>query len=339
MKPIEKIRISQQSFEESVEKLTESLHQHFFSNNSHITGDEIENFSDFDQINNFIIFQIFQAWEHQMSQLKSPYFDYAHPEVKQSLSGLHNILSQHILIDSKHFKTLLQSATYNSLRLLLDPELALKKFFFIHSDTVELNLIKKYAAYFTELDFVLANVIGYYDKEQKERVLFSEFIKICRKIVALYEKREGFSFVDERKMRYENITASKIETTTSNVKSDFQSKMEFPTNTPKIENEEQKSEPKNLNEQFSKKPALNETLGKNKLAFEKLSIVQKQQFVKKIFNGEVAEYEKAVNYAKQISSESELNQFLDEFIFVQPNIDENDPTLLKFIEAIYNNFR
>ena len=68
-----------------------------------IRGEELQNFSDHQQINKFLLFQVFQAWNMQLSKLKHPYFDFAHSGVKNSLHNLRNTLSQHIQIAESDF--------------------------------------------------------------------------------------------------------------------------------------------------------------------------------------------------------------------------------------------
>ena len=57
----------------------------FFANKKRITGQEILVFSDIQQINLFIINELFKTWKEEIEKLKSPYFDYERADVKERL--------------------------------------------------------------------------------------------------------------------------------------------------------------------------------------------------------------------------------------------------------------
>jgi hypothetical protein len=93
----------------------------FFTSNEKITGQEILSLCNVQQVNLFVVRELFKAWKEETRRLKSPYFDYEHPEVKEALDNFINIISQHISIQRAHFAPLLKKATSQALMVIFDP--------------------------------------------------------------------------------------------------------------------------------------------------------------------------------------------------------------------------
>ncbi len=93
----------------------------FFSSKDKITGSEILKLCNIQQINLFIVKELFRAWKEETKKLKSPYFDFDNEEVKEALENLMAILSQNILIDQNHFNPLLKKAVSQTLMVVFDP--------------------------------------------------------------------------------------------------------------------------------------------------------------------------------------------------------------------------
>src|SRR5688572_4573181 len=93
----------------------------FFTSNEKITGQEILSLCNVQQVNLFVVRELFKAWKEETKRLKSPYFDYEHPEVKEALDNFINIASQHISIQRAHFAPLLKKATSQALMVIFDP--------------------------------------------------------------------------------------------------------------------------------------------------------------------------------------------------------------------------
>jgi hypothetical protein len=92
-----------------------------FAAKDKINGQEILTLCDVQQINLFILRELFKGWKDETKKLKSPYFDYEHTDVKDALSNFMGILSQHISIDKQHFSPLLKKAVSQAVLVVLDP--------------------------------------------------------------------------------------------------------------------------------------------------------------------------------------------------------------------------
>jgi len=93
----------------------------FFSSKEKISGPEILTLCNVQQVNLFVISELFKTWKGETTKLKSSYFDYENPEVKESLEQLMSVLSKNIAIDRTHFEPLLKKAVSQTLLLVFDP--------------------------------------------------------------------------------------------------------------------------------------------------------------------------------------------------------------------------
>jgi hypothetical protein len=93
----------------------------FFSSKDKITGSEILSLCNVQQVNLFIVKELFRAWKEETKKLKSPYFDFENPEVKEALENFMAVVSQNILITQAHFAPLLKKAVSQTLMVVFDP--------------------------------------------------------------------------------------------------------------------------------------------------------------------------------------------------------------------------
>ena len=99
----------------------EKMLETYFIDKQKINGQEILKFSDIQQINLFIIRELFKNWRDEVKKLKSPYFDYYSPETKEALKTFMNILSKNISIERQHFAPLLKKSVSQTLLLIFNP--------------------------------------------------------------------------------------------------------------------------------------------------------------------------------------------------------------------------
>src|SRR6185312_14337632 len=109
----------------------------FFSSSPVITGGQILKFTPSEQVNFFILQEIFEKWKQEINHLQSPYFDYEHPEVKEALKTFVNKLSNFITVKQTDFSPLVQKACYNAIWFSFLPSDFLSKRF------LNKNFIKK----------------------------------------------------------------------------------------------------------------------------------------------------------------------------------------------------
>lgn len=93
----------------------------YFSTQERISGQDILNLTPVRQVNLLIVYNLMVAWKEETNKLRSPFFDYQHPEVTEAFTAFSNILSKHISISRKDFEPLLEKATSDALVLILSP--------------------------------------------------------------------------------------------------------------------------------------------------------------------------------------------------------------------------
>lgn len=86
-----------------------------------ISGPAILSISPVKQVNFFIVKALFDQWQREMDNLKSPYFDYNDEEVQIALEEFMNALSQHISVAQLQLRPLTEAAVQDTLLLILSP--------------------------------------------------------------------------------------------------------------------------------------------------------------------------------------------------------------------------
>ncbi|RAK62247.1 hypothetical protein [Hymenobacter edaphi] len=73
------------------------------------------------QLNLYVVQQLLTQWTGEMARLRSPYFDYEDPAVRQALTQLMNLLSRRIRLTRASYEPLLAQAAADTLLTALDP--------------------------------------------------------------------------------------------------------------------------------------------------------------------------------------------------------------------------
>jgi hypothetical protein len=114
-------KISLESIAVYGDSYAEKVLKEFFSGKDKITGPEILSLCNVQQINLFVISELFKAWRSETQKQRSAYFDYENHEVKEALAAFMTVLSNHISIDKTHFSPLLKKAVSQTLMAIFDP--------------------------------------------------------------------------------------------------------------------------------------------------------------------------------------------------------------------------
>ncbi len=138
----------------------------FYRQNSNINGKQIVELSENKQINFFAVKIIFLKWQDEMTNLRSPYFDYSHAEVNKTLTSLMNLLSQNISIARPDFEPVLQEAVADTILMYLSPQSFYAKFFENFSDTIHVaNQLKPLAKYIKINKTFFDRLLAYLERE------------------------------------------------------------------------------------------------------------------------------------------------------------------------------
>jgi hypothetical protein len=114
-------KISLDAIAQYGELYSDRVLEDFFSSKDKISGSEILSLCNVQQVNFFVVSELFKSWKEENKKLKSPYFNYGNPDVKEALENLMTLLSKNISIDREYFTPLLKKAVNQTLMVVFDP--------------------------------------------------------------------------------------------------------------------------------------------------------------------------------------------------------------------------
>lgn len=114
-------QINHSQIEDYAKKIAEILGEGHFAERETINGQEILRLSEIKQINFFVLKILFERWQEETRNLRSPYFNFRSEKVTKALVAFMNILSQNIEIEKSAFMPLLTTAVQDTLYLTLTP--------------------------------------------------------------------------------------------------------------------------------------------------------------------------------------------------------------------------
>lgn len=114
-------QINHSQIEDYAKKIAETLGESHFAKQDTINGQEILRLSEVKQINFLVLKNLFERWQEETRNLKSPYFNFKSEKVTKALIAFMNILSQNIEIEKAAFMPLLTTAVQDTLYLTLTP--------------------------------------------------------------------------------------------------------------------------------------------------------------------------------------------------------------------------
>jgi hypothetical protein len=140
-------KISQEAITQYSTAYANKLLDAFFQNKNTISGKEILSFSDVQQVNLFIVRELFRTWREETKKLKSPYFDYHHPDVKSALETFMNVLSKYISIERKNFEPLVKNSVLQTLLVIFTPYDYFSSIISGNSNKLDVSLFKEELKY------------------------------------------------------------------------------------------------------------------------------------------------------------------------------------------------
>ncbi|WP_324672886.1 hypothetical protein [Hymenobacter sp. GOD-10R] len=119
-------KYSQAKREQYGRRLADHLCQQYFAApamppTATLDGPAILRFTPIRQINLFVVQQLLAQWTAEMARLRSPYFDFEAPDVRQALTQFMNVLSRRIKLTRTAFEPLLARAVADTFTVITDP--------------------------------------------------------------------------------------------------------------------------------------------------------------------------------------------------------------------------
>ncbi len=190
-----------------------------------ISGDEIQSFASHQQVNAFLLFQIYQVWDERIEQLKHPFFDFASEEVQSVLDTLKNKLAHHIRIDREAFTGLLERAVANALNFIFDPRSSFRSFFFTQQPSLPVERFAQYASFFTDWDFVVNSILRFYQKHEETAVDWAGFEEKMNRVAEIYEQKKDQTLQEYRAGLYKSLTGEDLQSLLNQLDSEREAKL------------------------------------------------------------------------------------------------------------------
>jgi len=320
----------------------EKVSGEFFSSKSRITGPEILKLTSVPQVNMFIIRELLLAWKEQTTRMRSPYFDYDDPEVKESLDNLMTVLSNHIAVSRQDFDPLLKKAVRQSLLLIFNPY----DFFSIlvagSDNRVELSQFKEEIKFLKINRAPIARLVQKLEEKGMTEVPGNEAFAILDQIL------EEVSFTPEDLDEHVRQFSATLPLDPSGFfpvrESEPQPASPPAPEQPKnerrlvVEDEEPVESLKpTLNDriQGDQRPAINNTFRKIPKIKDHLTINQKFMFTKVLFYGDFESFSRAVDDIDQLSDMESAMKYLE---LHSSNWDRDSREFHEFMEMVEKRF-
>ncbi len=203
---MQKYSLPEQTLNSLVGNLSRKIVAEKFSAKTHLTTEDINKLSHYNQLNQFILFQIYQDLNGFLSRLQHPLVDFRSEEIRIALSELQMVLSKHVRVEKTELISMLEKALYNTIRLLMNPLESFTTFFFGTKDTVSVMLLEKYVSYFSDFDFVVTAVLAYCHNNHISLLDKKTFIEKAEKVIHLYQEKHNENLDTYRKRKFAELT-------------------------------------------------------------------------------------------------------------------------------------
>ncbi|MDX1908380.1 MAG: hypothetical protein SF053_15190 [Bacteroidia bacterium] len=204
------ILLPEEKLNQLAQQISDKLMESHYFEGGHISGEAIKSFAGYQQVNKFILFQVFQVWEMQMAKLHHPYFQLEHPDIQEVITALKNQISRHIQISVDDFRPIVTRAVYNNLRLITDPAEALTSFFFAQRDKVPTEVYARHSQFFADMDFVVNSILRFHEKNNLTEVDKDMFVSKMKKAVELFDQKSGKSFRAYQEEAFVSLTGESL---------------------------------------------------------------------------------------------------------------------------------
>ena len=320
--------VNRDALNKYIESLTEKLVFNYYNTHERISGSDVKSFTSINQINQFIVFQLFHTWNQEMENLKSPYFDYKNEEVQRSLKHFMQTLSFHISIGEEAFQPLLKKAIEDTLELIISPFNFLKETCFDFDEVIVTPEFLKEKTKFVSINkFIVERALKQFDGRQS--IPTDDFINVCSEVY-ISEKEQQYPLENFLNAFSLHVPADILSSIIPNHEvSEPQPMIEAKeleevteveeAEAPVIEKHNQTplhaiQEPvKTLNDTFQPKETLASRLEKQKIdnILQSISLNERYTYLNILFEGNKEDFDRAFETVETLQSSSEAKSYLE----------------------------
>ncbi|MGK7394914.1 MAG: hypothetical protein ACNS62_10090 [Candidatus Cyclobacteriaceae bacterium M3_2C_046] len=292
-------KINYSTINQYCQSFTQIICNKFFTGKSQILGHEMLQLTPVKQINLFLIKILFQKWQQEIKQLKSPYFDYDQEEVQRTMADLMNILSRNIRVSREHFEPILQQAVMDSILVIFSPYDYYYKELEAADQAISLKSLKDQVKYIKVNQHLMKSVIDKAEAQQLDQIDQHQGISMLNDVIEnTQEIPEDF---DNYQQQFAQVLPLDLEQIYSDQKSSDQEN-ELPEQ-PQSGYSSSDQEGVTLNDRFGKSEgaSLVDIHQKSKIDSIKkyISINQRFMFINDLFGGNAEEFNQAVETLEQ----------------------------------------
>lgn len=295
-----------------------------FASKEKLSGQDILSLSEVQQINLFIVRELFKNWKDETKKLKSPYFDYEHPDVKEALEAFMGTLSTHIAIDRQHFAPLLKKAVSQAVLVVLNPYDYFSMLVSGTNNKLDIPVFREEIKYLKINKAPLERMLQKLEEKKLKEVSGNEAFGILDQILEEVNFTpddvdghiEKFSLVE--KLDPEKFYVKKNPPVAAKPVS---------ANTPKVAKTEPQAQPAKVN-------TVNSTQKIQRIK-ERLTINQKFMFTKVLFKGDFEVFSKAIDELDQQTTMPDALKSLEKHYTTW---DKESPEFHEFMEIVERRF-
>ena len=334
--------VNHESIEAYSKSFAEQLINAFFKDRTSIIGAEILEFSHIKQINFFILKILFEKWQSEFENLKSPYFDFQNEAVKKAAGTFMNVLSKNILISQEDFKPILEKAIYKTVLIIFSPyEYYLQEINKPTFQKISLDDLKDIRKYMKINGNLLEAYIDRFEKEGIQAVFNDDAVRIFDEVCeTIKETPEEFEIYIQELSKALTVDLNVIYSDSNEIAQVY-------------EEDDQLEESDNINEKFGsnqqtlldtleteKKEAIIDIHEKKPLEDLKKSITINQRFMfeNDLFHGDKDEFEMVINYLDNCANKQEAMSFIEENYVQKKNWDLEKEEVMGFFNIINKYF-
>lgn len=308
-------------------KLADLIESDVYSTKEKLGGDDLMKVTKVEQINYFLLKNLFVNWQQDWQRFKSPYFDFNHPEVDKSLKDFMNKLSNHISVKREHFAPLMINAIQNSIILAFSPY----DYYFKEIEQIDdpihvdrLKSVEKYIKINGHLykAFLNKTYLDSQSEVSKQKAL-DVLNYIFETIEDIPEDYEGFVSqiskilpLDIEKIYKDGANATAIE------------KSEETIIYEKTENEEEEQKSSHSTPKLNKISNIRRSLGIN----------QRYMFLRELFGNNSEDFEKALERLEGFDNQASARIYLEERFSVKYEWDMESEEVQEFYEVLERRF-
>ena len=315
---LEAIALYSDAYAEKVLKKT-------FATKQKIDGKEILTLCDVQQINLFIVRELFKAWKEELKKLKSPYFDYENANVKDALENFMSVLSKNIAITRQHFAPLLKKAVSQTVLLVLDPYDYFSMIISGSNNKLDVPAFREEIKYLKLNKAPLEKLLERLDEKQVKEITGNEAFAILDQI--LEEVNFSPDDVDEYIQKFSTVETLAPEK--------FYFKKPIETAKP-VQEKAPSSKPILANTPAAApKAAVVDNFQKIQRIKERLTINQKFMFTKVLFGGDFESFSKTIDELDQQQDITSALQYLEK---LYRDWDKESEEFHEFMEMVEKRF-